>query len=155
VVDPEHLRLVENRVQLAVQDTRRFQVGTERFLGDHPGRPLSQAGVAEHAHDGGKSGGRDGQVEQPPRRTSDFLLGPLDRRLQFGRVTWFCHPKRKPVLEAWPGRIVRLGDAKSRHRVPGVRAEFLVGQRERLWCRADDPVLVRQQARHMQMEQPG
>jgi hypothetical protein len=83
------------------------------------------------------------------------FLGPLDRRLQFGRVTWFCHPKRKPVLEAWPGRIVRLGDAKSRHRVPGVRAEFLVGQRERLWCRADDPVLVRQQARHMQMEQPG
>ena len=43
---------------------------------------VGQAGRAEHGDHGREGGGRDGQVEQPPRRAADRLLGRADRGRQ-------------------------------------------------------------------------
>jgi len=56
---------------------------------------------------------------------ADLLLGPLDSCFQLGAVTWFRHSERKPLLEAWPGWIVRLGDAGLLDRISGMRAELI------------------------------
>ena len=86
VVDPEDLRLVEDRVHRLVQLAGGLQVGAERLLDDDPGVAGGQARRAEHAHHRGERGGRHGQVEQPPGRAADLLFRPLDRRLQVGGV---------------------------------------------------------------------
>jgi len=56
---------------------------------------------------------------------ADLLLSPLDGCFQLGAVTWFRHSERKPLLKAWPGWIVRLGDAELLDRISGMCAELI------------------------------
>jgi hypothetical protein len=51
---------------------------------------------------------------------------PLDGCFQLGAITWFHHSERKPLLEAWPGWIVRLGDAELLDRISGMCAELIL-----------------------------
>ena len=66
VVDPEDLRLVEDRVHGLAELDRGLAVGAERLLDDHPRLVAGQAGVAEHADHGRERRRRDGEVEEPP-----------------------------------------------------------------------------------------
>jgi hypothetical protein len=56
---------------------------------------------------------------------ADLLRSPLDGCFQLGAVTWFRHSERKPLLQAWPGWIVRLGDAELLDRISGMCAELI------------------------------
>jgi hypothetical protein len=74
-----------------------------------------------------------GQVAEAVRHRSglgpwvaDLLLSPLDGCFQLGAVTWFRHSERKPLLEAWAGWIVRLGDAELLDRISGMCGELIL-----------------------------
>ena len=65
VVDPEHLRLVEDLAHRATELTGARQVVPDRLL-EHDPRLLPEAALADPADDRRDGGGRRAAIEQPP-----------------------------------------------------------------------------------------
>src|SRR5690606_41791558 len=77
VVDAEHRRLGEYRVQCAVERPRRSEVAPEGFF-HHHARVARTSGRTERTDNGGEKRRRDGQVVQRPGVTGgiDFASQP-------------------------------------------------------------------------------
>ena len=79
VVDAEHLRLVEDRVDDLVQLARALQVVPERLL-QHDLRVLLQPGLAEPVDDVRVDGGWHGRVEEPAPLRAELGVDLLEVR---------------------------------------------------------------------------
>ena len=83
VVDPEDVRLAEDRVDGRVELLRGREIGAERLL-DDDARALGKARVAEHRHGRGERRRRDGEVIDAARLAADrplrLLHGPDELR---------------------------------------------------------------------------
>jgi hypothetical protein len=127
VVDPEDLRLVEDRVHGVVQGAGGGQVRAERLFDNDPGS-RDQARGPEHSHGWHEGDRRDSEVEQPPRGAAELPFGGLDRRDQrVGAAR--CRAGERQSL---PERVhVRAGGHDSPeipHCPEGKIAELLAGQ---------------------------
>ena len=154
VVDTEDLRLVEDGVQFRVQVLRRRQVGAERLLADDAGA-LRQAHRADFRDHGLGRAGRDREVEQPARCAADLLFRGGHRERQRLGVAGVRAAEGEVGGERVPGGSLWLAGAELLGHLPRVRAERLVGQRRTGRGRPDDPVPLRHQPGHGQVEQPG
>ncbi len=133
VVDPEDLRLVEDRAHGIAELDRRLQVCAERLLDDDTGTATGQAGRAEHSDHRRERGRRHREVKEAAHLAADLLLGARDLVLQGPVIVGIGRSKGQVLLELGPAvdLAVRLADAEILRGLLGVRPELLVAQGER------------------------
>ena len=115
---------------------------------------LGQPGAAQQGHRGLERHRRDGQMEQPPRAAAEVRLGPPHGRLQragAARLARLRAAERQRLGERGPPVPLRLAPAERSHRLPGLLAELVIGDRPP--GGADDAVPLRHQAHLGQVEQ--
>ena len=106
-----------------------LEVGAEGLLDQNLG-VLGKSGRAEHRDHRAEGGGRDGEVEEPPRLGVELPLGGCDGLLERSGALGIRGAEGELRLEALPGLARRLRGPELRHGLSRVRPELLGAERE-------------------------